>query len=159
MKPADQKILVIVDEDPINKTINKSLLKSISVVQEINECQSGMEALSYIIKYKKLDGQRPDIILLNLNKSASIKYKFVDLFNFFNKSRAGSPFFTVLYTPDFFEDLNLGGLPGIKIIEKPYKINVETVPDYFEKDIYNLTLPGFEIVEKPLGNLENKGSN
>ncbi len=155
MNAKNPKFLVLVDDDHINKIINLSIIKSLSIVQETVVCQNGMEAWNYILQYINVDVKSPEIILIDLKKSTSRQNSFLDVFNFLNKSKENSERFVVLYTPHFFEDLQLLGLKGFNLVEKSYKFKNNIIPEFYDENLISITFPGYEIIGKPLKDLEN----
>lgn len=80
MKP---KKLLLVDDDEAFNYLNRIILNNAGVDCEISACLDGMAALEFATN----SGQRPDIILLDINMPVMDGFEFLDEFEKRNYSR------------------------------------------------------------------------
>lgn len=141
MVPNHVKIVVIVDNDLSSRTINLSLLRSLSIVQEVVECDNSREVFSCIEKYN-LKYSTPDILLINLKRQSSMERNFLDFYKAMTKPQEILYRFIVLSTPDFFEDMFKLGVPNFNLPDKQVVTETNSVQGGFEEAI--MPVPGLK---------------
>jgi CheY-like chemotaxis protein len=75
------KNILLIDDDEINNTINRMIIKWADFAEQTVICTSGREALNYVKKNCLEQGDCPQIVFLDINMPAMNGFQFLEELN------------------------------------------------------------------------------
>jgi CheY-like chemotaxis protein len=72
------KNILLIDDDEINNTINRMMIKWADFAEQTITCTSGSEALDYVKKNCLKEGNCPQVVFLDINMPAMNGFQFLE---------------------------------------------------------------------------------
>lgn len=118
--------MLLVDDSKSNNFLNRKILEKTGKVHRIYEALNGLEALDFLLKKGKFEGNecKANVILLDLNMPKMNGFEFLETYNNLNLKDQSDTVIVILSTSNWDKDIS-------RAKENPL------VQDYIEKPLDN----------------------